>query len=326
MDGNSLYQSGAASLFAGHTREVRATLHWSEAFALWLYATPTRKQKRRSALTLAAYQGDVRIFADWFERVNGEAFEPDLLNTLDVTAYFKGLEAAGKPATYNRKLASLRMLITWARETGLLEYDPAAWLPFADATRESPRDVQADEWSKLEAAAEGYLADDPLGLRDLLIFRLLGSAGLRIHEVVGLRLDDLHLADGYIHVLGKGQKHRKVRVGGKLVRVMGEWLERMPNPVDGTLVTNLSGQSIDRVSAWRRFGLIAEAAGVKTTPHAMRHTYIYRYMDAFMAGDKGRLPAAIDAVCQQTGDRPEVILQYYTRARESEMRAVAEVM
>ena len=72
--------------------------------------------------------------------------------------------------------------------------------------------------------------------------------------------------------------------------------------------------------------MIADVAGVNTEPHALRHTYIYRFMNAMMNGDPWRLPAAIDAVCQQTGDRPEVILAYYTRARESEIRAAAEVV
>lgn len=302
---------------------VAPSLTWNEAFALWLRQTPTRKARKRADLTLDAYLRDVQLLAKYFEQVNAEAFTPALLNSTDLNAYFKPLEE--KPSTYNRKLASVRMLITWARQTGQLDYDPAAWIPFMDAIRESPRDVQAEEWERLEAAAENQ-AHDLIGLRDLLIFRLLGSAGLRIHEVVGLRLDDLHLADGYIHILGKGQKHRKVRVGGKLVAVIRNWQTQMPKSLENTLVTDLKGHAIDRITAGRRFGIIAEAAGVKATPHSMRHTYIYRYMDKFMAGDKGKLPAAIDAVCQQTGDRPEVILAYYTRARESEMRAVAEEM
>lgn len=322
MDGKT-YTSGDASLFAVMARTARSS--WLDDFRAWLEANPTRKQRGRSELTVDAYVGDARQFATFLEQCNGQGFEPGLLNSIDVKAFFKNLEGAGKPATYNRKLASMRMLIGWAREMGMLDYDPAAWIPFQDATRESPRDVQPDEWARLEMAAEAGRAD-LLGLRDLLIFRLMGSAGLRIHEAVELRLDDLHLEDGYIHVLGKGQKHRKVRVGGKLVKVIREWMERMPKSVDGTLVTDMRGRSIDRITAWRRFELIAQAAGVACTPHALRHTYIYRFMDAIMAGDQGKLPAAIDAVCQQTGDRPEVILQYYTRARESDLRAVAEVM
>jgi integrase/recombinase XerD len=154
----------------------------------------------------------------------------------------------------------------------------------------------------------------------------MSNAGLRISEVIDLQLSDLHLDDGYIHVFGKGQKHRKVKVGGRLVAKINAWLSRMPASIEGTLVTDDKGLSIGREQAWKRFTAIAEKAGVNTTPHAMRHTFVLRFMDAVMNGDPSKMPAAIDAVCQQTGDRPEVILAYYTRARESDMRAAAEVM
>jgi site-specific recombinase XerC len=217
------------------------------------------------------------------------------------------------------------MLINWARSEGMLDRDPAEWVPFMDATRKSPRDVSEEERSRLEAAAEageGTL----IGLRDSLIFFLMLDAGLRINEAVTVRLSDLHLEDSEIHVWGKGKKHRVIKIGSRLAGKIRAWLDRKPDSVEGTLVTDESGFSIERGQAWRRFVIIADKAGVKTTPHAMRHTYVLRYMDAYMRGDPWKLPAAIDAVCQQTGDRPEVILAYYTRARESDMRAAAEAM
>lgn len=304
--------------------QVAPTLHWLESFALWLRQTPTRKNRERSRLTLEAYLNDVRLFSHYFEQVNGQPFSPELLNSTDLKTYFKRLEQ-GKPATHNRKLASLRMLINWACSEGLLETDPAAWIPVMDATRESPRDVNEEERLRLEAAAEAG-ERSRLGLRDSLLFFLMSDAGLRIHETVGLKITDLHLEDGYIHVLGKGQKHRKVKVGSRLAGKIRAWLDLGPAPIEGTVVTAANGLALTRVEAWRRFQVIANRAGVKTTPHAMRHTYVIRYMDAYMKGDPWRLPAAIDAVCQQTGDRPEVILTYYTRARESDMRAAAEEM
>ena len=258
-------------------------MHWLEAFGLYLRQTPTSKRRERSQLTLDAYLSDVRLFAEYFKQVNGLAFEIELLNTTDLKNW---LYREMKPATHNRKLASMRMLISWARSIDLLDYDPAEWIPFQDATRESPRDLSDDEWNALVEVAEAgshlKRENDLYGLRDLLLFRLMGCAGLRIHEAVGVKLDDLHLDDGYIHVLGKGKKHRKVRVGGRLVEVINLWLDRKPASISGTLVTDLDGNAIDRIQAWRRFQMIADVAGVSSTPHALRHTYIYRFMDALM--------------------------------------------
>lgn len=305
------------------TLPVATSLHWLEAFGLWLHATPNQKRQRRSVLTLEAYLSDVRGLAAWFEAQYGLAFEPAQMNDVNVREYFASMRCA--PATYNRRLASVRLLIQWARLEGRIDHDPSAWVPFVEAVRESPRDANDAERLALELAAEageGTL----LGLRDSLMFFLMANAGLRISEVVELKREDLHLDDGCIHVFGKGKKHRTVRVAGRLLDKLRLWLDRMPASVRGTVITDEQGRPIGREQAWRRFVAIAERAGVRVTPHAMRHTFVLRYMDAVMAGDPARLPLAIDAVCQQTGDRPEVILAYYTRARESDIRAAAEVM
>jgi integrase/recombinase XerD len=305
---------------------IAPSLDWRIEFGLWLRNTPTQKNRERSPLTLDAYERDLALLAKWFQELNKVDFQPGQMNSMDLKIYFKMLEDTCQPATYNRKLASVRMLIKWSRLYQVLDEDPAAWIPFMDATRESPRDVRDEERLALEAAAEapeGTL----IGLRDSVIFFLMSDAGLRINEVVTLLLSDLQLNDGYIHVLGKGRKHRKVKIGSRLINKIRAWLDRKPDSLEGTLITADScGLAISRQQAWKRFKLIAAAAGVRVTPHAMRHTYVMRYMDAYMQGDPMKLPAAIDAVCQQTGDKPEVILAYYTRARESDMRAAAELM
>jgi len=304
---------------------VAPTLHWMEAFGSWLRSTPTQKHRARSRLTRDAYLSDVQLFAQCFEEVNSQAFSPEFLNATDLRTYFARLESENKPATYNRKLASIRMLINWARYEGLLDHDPAEWIPFVDAVRKSPRDLNDEERLKLEAAAEAG-EDTLIGLRDSLIFFLMDDVGLRVSEVIELKESDLHLNDGYIHVLGKGKKHREPKIGSRTINKIRAWLDRKPASLEGTLITDEAGLSIGRGQAWRRFVIIAEKAGVRASPHWMRHTYVLRYMNAFMNGDPWRLPAAIDAVCQQTGDKPEVILAYYTRARESDMRAAAEAM
>jgi integrase/recombinase XerD len=302
---------------------VASQLDWHVEFGLWLRQSPTQKRTERSQLSVSAYEGDIKQLSHWFTDRYQVEFAPDQLNSANLQEYFESLDVA--PATYNRKLASVRLLVKWCRLVGVLDYDPAEWIPAQDAVRESPRDIAETDRLLLEMAAEdgeGSL----LGLRDSVMFFLMNNAGLRISEVIGLQLSDLHLDEGFIHVFGKGKKHRKVKVGGRLVEKIRLWLDRKPDSLEGTFITSENGLAIERGQAWRRFVDIAETAGVDATPHDMRHTYILRFMDKVMAGDPSKLPAAIDAVCQQTGDRPEVILKYYTRARESDVRAAAEVM
>lgn len=299
-------------------------LDWQIEFGLWLRQTPTQKRRERSQLTVQAYESDLAQMGAWFETLNRKPFAPDHMNSMDLKAYFAMLEKEAKPSTYNRRLASVRMLINWSMSVGLLDYDPAEWIPFVDAVRKSPRDVSDEEYAKLAAAAEA--GEGLIGLRDQVLFYLMGAAGLRIHEAVGLKLSDLHLEDGYIHVLGKGRKHREVTVGGILAVKIRTWLERMPHSIEGTLITDEKGLSIGRGQAWRRFTAIAEQACIKTTPHAMRHTFVKRHIAAYMQRCPDNLVTALKSVCQETGDSYDVIMAYYTGPRESDKRAVAEVM
>ena len=294
---------------------------WKDEFEKWLKSTPTAKRRERSALTLDAYNSDIKQMGEWFEKLNGEAFEPGQINSMDLKTYFAALEQNSKPATYNRKLASVRMLIQWARLAGLLDYDPAEWIPFAEAAQQSPRDVSDEEYARLEEVAnagEGSF----LGLRDSLIFHLMGEAGLRISEALHLKIKEVDFFRNLLCFRGKGGKYREVMVNEKLACKIRAWLERAPKSIDGTLVTDETGYPIQRGQAGDRFGLIAKAAGVKATPHAMRHSFVMRVLDAYMQDAPGRqMVAAIKFVCQQTGDSTDVIMSYYTNPRESDMRA-----
>lgn len=306
---------------------VAPTIHWSEAFAAWLYDTPSQKNRRRDEKTLEAYRRDVRLMAEWYEHHYGVTFQPGQMNSVNLQEYFIQFENA--PRTHRRKLASIRLLIKWSMLMGELEIDPSEWIPYVEAVEEAPRDLLPDEEQRLRLAAEALKASGSLlGLRDSLLFHLMLDAGLRISEALELKLTDLDKMDtaGKIHVFGKGQKHRNPHVNSALAKRIHAWLDRMPVSIEGTLLTNEYGLAIDRVTGWRRFNRIADAAGVEATPHTMRHQYVMNYIAAYMKGDPSRFAAALKAAQQETGDNIEVILAYYTSPRESDMRAAVEGM
>ncbi len=304
---------------------VASQLDWQIEFGLWLRNTPSQKKRKRDQDTLAAYERDVKLMAAWFENRYGVAFEPSHMNEVNLQEYFGQFENA--PATHKRKLASIRLLIKWSMLNGVLETDPSGWIAYVDAVEQSPRDLLPEEEARLRAAAEALESDGSLlGLRDSLILHLMLDCGLRISEAVELKLTDLDLENGKMHVLGKGQKHRHVHVRSTLAARIRLWLDRMPVSVDGTLITSESGLPIERGQAWRRFVAIAEMADVNVTPHSCRHQFVMNYMAAYMKGDPMRFPAALKAASQETGDNEAVLLKYYTGPRESDMRAAMEAM
>lgn len=308
--------------------ELSVALDWRIEFGLYLRNTPSQKNKKRDPKSLEAYERDIRLMGDWYTAKFDMQFEPAHMNQVNLQEYFVQFNQA--PATHKRKLASVRLLIKWARETGMIDHDPSAWIPFVEAVDESPRDLLPEEEARLRAVAEALEADGSLlGMRDSLFLHLMLDAGLRISEAIELKINDLEKLDkGKMHVFGKGAKHRNPHVKSTLANRIRLWLDRMPVSVQGTLITSETGLSITRGHAWRIFVEIAQAANVQATPHTMRHQFVMNYIAAYMSGDPlGRkLGAALKAASQETGDNVEVLLKYYTSPRESEMRAAVEAM
>lgn len=319
---------------------------WRVGFGLFLRNTPSQKRRKRAALTLQAYERDMNLMATWFEAKYEVAFEPSQLNIQNVGEYFAQFE--NEPATHKRKLASLRLFVRWGMEAELIEEDPTIWIATMDAVEEDPRDLTDGEREQLEAAAEAG-EESLLGMRDSVLFFLMNDGGLRISEAIGVLLCDVHLDEGYIHVTGKGSKRRRVRIGSRLVGKIRRWVGMRitltptspPTPLlkergeetGETLITDERRFGICRQTAWTRFVLLREAAGVKATPHSMRHTYVKRLMSAYVKeymkmtnNIEMAFHKALKTVCLQTGDDIKTILKYYSNPSESEIRAAVEAM
>lgn len=305
---------------------VAPTMHWSEEFGAWLH------EHGRMGKTVCAYLQDVRHFARYFEQVNGQGFTPDQLNATDVKGYFAAQDAdkAVAPTSRNRRLASLRVMVEWAVEAGILEYDPTVSVKRVKF-ESTPRDRSANEMERLSAVvADGShisCAGDGhawLALRDQVLFALFGDTGLRIHEVAGLNVDDLDFDAGVIHVMGKGAKKATINVPSALMSMLQEWVE-----LNGCREALIIGWNHERISTGqirRRIKMIGEAAGIHDLkPHDLRHTYAYRLSDSLVRQGLSA-EKALDGVRKQLrhGDAKTTLL--YFRVRESQIRAAVEAM
>lgn len=305
------------------TRPISIATDWQDSFKSWLERTPTKRHnKKRAESTIDDYMSDVRQFAEYFARVNQTPFAMDLLNKADMESWFAELWVQIAPSTYRRKMAALKMLQNYAQAYFDLRVDLFANIPIPHTTDNSPRELLADERSQLEAACEAY-ASSPNGQRDNLSVYLMLLGGLRISEVSNLLVGDIDLTKGIMRVVGKNQKVRFVEIVGRLDEMLRNWLaSRMASDMDA-LIPSPRGGALSRTTLWRVFNDRRDLAEISAeiTPHNLRHTFVYRYMD--IAQEHG-IPwhAALSAISQQTGDDPNVILAYYSRARKSDVRAV----
>jgi integrase/recombinase XerC len=303
------------------------TTHWMEDFKFWL------RENDRVEITISAYMQDLRHFNEFFHRENAVSFSPDQLNATDVKKYFAEQDAnkSVKPASRNRRLASLRVLVHWAVEAGLLEYDPTISIK-RQPVEPSPRDRSGSEMGKLNAvvSAGSHLACQTdnhlwLGLRDRVIWILFNSAGLRESEVAGLDVSDLDFSSNQISIYGKGAKKETIDVSPEAMNEISEWL-KMRGIEAQPVITDWKGQRITRCTVWRRVKMIGAAGDVNDLkPHDLRHTFAYAYNDAL---SKIGVPemARRNAVRKQMRHADVKTTDLYFGVRDSQVRAALEVM
>lgn len=229
-----------------------------------------------SANTRQAYGADLADWMGYLARRSvgaiGQVRRSHILDYL-VEAREKGLSTA----TIARRLVAIKVFFRFLQQEGLSDGNPAEvmdtprlWrvLPGALAPREVERllDVQDD--------------DGRLALRDRAIFETFYGAGLRVSELAGLRLDDLHLDEDYVRCMGKGRKERVVPVGRSAQAALRRYMDELrPLQVKGddpgTVFLNARGRPLTRKGLWMLIKRRAHRCGLTQpiTPHTLRHSF-----------------------------------------------------
>ena len=237
------------------------------ADALWL-------QDGLSANTLQAYRRDLNGLAGWLGRQGAGLLQADegLLG-----GYFGERHARTKATTANRRLTVFRRFYHWALQQGMVAADPTLRML---AARQPLRVPGALTQAQVEALLAAPDVATPLGLRDRAMLELMYASGLRVSELVGLKLFQLGLAEGVVRVLGKGSKERLVPMG----QVACEWLEKYLGEARGAILAGQQtqdlfvtrrGGAMTRVMFWVLVKKYAAAAGITAplSPHTLRHAF-----------------------------------------------------
>ena len=251
------------------------------------------KHRLASANTRRAYLHNLRLFLDWFLQTNGiedADFTPAMITRDDLRDYFAFLRTRGAAvATVHQRFAALSTFFKWARAQGLAPDDPTKGLPLPSRQPLAPKGLDRRERRALLRALN-TLPQDTLtarlrAVRDRAIVLTLMYVGLRVSELVGLRLDDLTLRErsGEIVVRsGKGDKDRTVAVPAEARKALRAWLEVRPETEHDFVFTQTR-------SPYRPLGAravqmavreVGRLAGLEITPHTLRHTAVYIWKEA----------------------------------------------
>ncbi len=223
--------------------------------------------------SIAGYLTDLHKLAQW---ASGQSLLQ--LGQEDLARYIHDLQAAGShPRSRARFLSALRRFYRFHLSQNRISADPTLHLDSPRLGCPLPKDMSEAEVDALLAAP---LTETPLGLRDRAMLELLYACGLRVSELVGLRVDQPNLRGGFLRVTGKGSKERLVPMNETAMDWLVKYVdEARPVLVAGNatdaLFPSREGEFMTRQAFWHRIKQLAKAAGIERnlSPHTLRHAF-----------------------------------------------------
>lgn len=231
--------------------------------------------------TLAAYRADLRKFAAWLRRRDGRLLAAD---GGQISAYLGDRAALQSARSAARALSALKRFYRFAAAAERIARDPTAEVAAPAVGRKLPVTLSESEVEALLAAPAAATA---LGARDRAMLETLYATGLRVSELVNLRLDHMDLDAGVCRVVGKGDKERLVPLGEAAIDCLRRYLAEARPDILGArqsaaVFVTRRGRALTRQAFWRNLRIHARAAGIgggdddgggKLSPHQLRHAF-----------------------------------------------------
>ncbi len=237
--------------------------------ALWL-------EDGLAKATLASYRSDLGRLAGWLHAHGHEA----LLDLREVTlsTFIAELSRQTRASSQARYLSTLRRFYRWQVSRGRLAGDPTLRLRNPSQPSRLPKLLSEQQVDRLLDAPE---LDTPLGLRDRAMLETLYACGLRVSELVNLKLHEISLADGVVRAFGKGSKERLVPLGEVAIGWLQRYLiearaEILNGQQSDALFVTRRGDAMTRHAFWhliKRYALLAGIDPAKLSPHVLRHAF-----------------------------------------------------
>ena len=278
------------------------------------YLAYLRDVRRMSPNTIESYARDLAGLAAFAEKLGRDVGG---LERRDLEAYVRSLMASGlSPRSTARAVACVRGFYRFAAVEQQQEGSPADDLRAPRAWAALPKFLDLEEVDRLLAQPD---TATPRGLRDKALISVLYATGLRVTELISLKLANLHLDEGYLTCIGKGDKERIVPVGQEatdwLKRYMGESRPHLAASGSRWLFVNARGTPLSRVGFWKLLRDYGIKAGITRaiSPHVLRHSFATHLLD------RG---ADLRAIQMMLGHADLSTTQIYTHVLEARLRAV----
>lgn len=224
--------------------------------------------------SLSAYSIDLRHFGHF---LLDQELDLDRVERLHLVKYFQSLRAGGISArSVARALAAIRGLFRFLVAERHLKQDPTENLENPKLWSSLPKSIQPEEVEALLAAPDRTTPD---GLRDAAMLELLYATGLRVSELIKVRVDEVVMDAGFLRTLGKGSKERIVPFGDAARDAMVRYIEQgrpdLDKFADPHLFLSRRGRPMTRQAFWMKIVAYAQKAGIRAhiSPHVLRHSF-----------------------------------------------------
>jgi integrase/recombinase XerD len=224
--------------------------------------------------TLDSYRADLSHFNVWLIKSKSTLIAA---NPADIQQYLAVKFPQSKPRSISRLIASLRRFYRYALRENLIKQDPTLQIESPKLPRSLPKSLNESEVENLLNAPN---INEPIGLRDRAMLELLYACGLRVSELVGVKVNEVSTADGIVRVTGKGSKTRLVPMGQEAADWIDQYLKTArPTILDGQMTDAMfattRGGAMTRQAFWYLIKRYAIVAGITKhmSPHVLRHAF-----------------------------------------------------
>jgi integrase/recombinase XerD len=226
--------------------------------------------------SLKAYDHDVRSWLRFLEREKIAVFQADVAELQQFLSELHDLGISAR--TQARFISGLRAFYRFLRQEKLCELDPSTEVDMPELSKPLPHYLEIQE---VDSLLEIVDRSRPDGIRDYAIFQLLYACGLRVSELVNLTCSQLYFDDGFIRVIGKGDKERLVPVADSAVLAIRQYLTSVRSDIpkakghNDTLFLNRRGKGLSRQWVFLSLKKHLALAGIRKNigPHSLRHSF-----------------------------------------------------
>jgi len=235
-------------------------------------------EKQVSVHTLKSYQRDINQLISFCTQKDYQQWSD--IQAIDIRNHIANRHRKGiSSKSLQRELSAIRSFFNFLLKKHLLLNNPASHIRAPKQQRKLPKVLDVDQMSGMLDTTP----DSALEIRDLAMFELFYSSGLRLSELAALNIEDLNLSEQLLQVLhGKGNKQRNLPIGSKAVLAINKWLNYRPESTDLALFTSNKGHRLGQRSIQLRLDKWCKKIGLPehVHPHMLRHSFASHLLES----------------------------------------------